>query len=102
LRDLAGTVSGTLQGTFVEHVRGVIHPGDLVTFQGTMTFTGTLQGCGAGTINLGVSGQGVSGAPVSESSVRVIDAASNTLSVHGVGTVNQTGTALAYAIQYQC
>jgi hypothetical protein len=95
-------VTGTLQGTFDEQVRGVIHPTGLVTFEGTMTFTGTVQGCGTGTIKLGVSGQGVSGAPVSESRVRVIESASNTLAVHGVGTVSQVGPNLTYTIQYQC
>jgi hypothetical protein len=101
-RDIAGTVSGTLSGTFVEHVRGVIHPSGQVTFEGTMTFTGAVQGCGTGTVNLGVSGQAVAGIPTSHSSVRVIDSASNTLAVHGVGTVSQTGPALTYTIQYQC
>lgn len=101
-RDLTGTVTGDLNGTFVEQVRGVIHPTGLVTFDGTMTFTGTVTGCGAGTFTLGVSGQGVTGAPVTESSVRVIDAASNTLAVHGVGTVSQAGPSLTYQVQYQC
>jgi hypothetical protein len=101
-RDLAGTVSGTLDGTFVEHVRGVIHSTGLVTFQGTITFTGTLAGCGSGTLTLGVSGQGVAGAPVTDSSVRVIETASNTISARGVGTVSQTGPSLTYDIQYQC
>jgi hypothetical protein len=101
-RELKGTVSGTLVGTFEEQVRGVIHPTGLVTFQGTMTFTGTVDGCGTGTIKLGVSGQGVTGAPETQSSVRVIDSASNSLAVHGVGTVTQRGPALTYTIQYQC
>ena len=101
-RDLAGTVSGTLVGTFEEHVSGVIHGSGLVTFQGTMTFTGTVDGCGSGTLTLGVSGKGVAGAPVTESSVRVIDSADNTIAVHGTGTVSQVGPTLTYEIQYQC
>jgi len=101
-RDLAGTVSGTLDGTFTEHVRGVIHPNGLVTFQGTMTFTGTVAGCGSGTLTLGVSGQGVTGQPVTDSAVRVIETASNTISARGVGTVSQTGPLLTYQIQYHC
>src|SRR3954454_12571375 len=63
-RDLVGTVSGTLVGTFEEQVSGVIHASGLVTFHGTMTFTGTVAGCGSGTLTLGFSGQGVAGAPV--------------------------------------
>jgi hypothetical protein len=101
-RDLAGTVTGALDGTFVEHVRGVIHKSGLVTFEGTMTFTGAVAGCGSGTITLGVSGQGVAGAPVTESSVHVLDAATNTLTVHGVGTVSQAGPSLTYEVHYQC
>jgi hypothetical protein len=101
-RDLTGTVSGTLSGTFDEQVTGVIHPTGLVTFHGTMTFTGTVDGCGTGTLTLGVSGQGVTGAPVTESSVRVIDAAANTVAAHGTGTVSQVGPSLSYEIRYVC
>jgi hypothetical protein len=101
-RDLAGTVTGTLQGTFTEHVRGVIHPTGLVTFQGTITFTGTVAGCGSGALTMGISGQGVTGAPVTESNIRVIDAASNTIAAHGVGTLSQTGPSLRYQVQYEC
>ena len=101
-RQLTGTVTGDLDGTFVENVRGVVHSTGLVTFEGTMTFTGTVTGCGSGTLNLGVSGPGVTGAPVTESSVRVIDAAANTIAVHGVGTISQTGPALTYQVQYHC
>jgi hypothetical protein len=101
-RHLAGTVAGTLQGTFVEDVRGVIHPSGLVTFEGTLNFTGTVADCGSGSLTLGVSGQGVTGAPVTESKVRVIDSASNTIAAHGVGTVSQSGPSLTYEIQYKC
>jgi hypothetical protein len=105
-RSLSGTVSGALQGTFVENVRGVIHPNGTVTFQGTMTFTGTVPGCGTGTgtgtLTLGVTGTGVTGLPVTESKVRVIGSSTNTIPAHGVGTVNQNGPSLTYEIQYQC
>jgi hypothetical protein len=101
-RDLAGTVTGTLQGTFIEQVRGVIHPTGLVTFEGTITFIGTVAGCGSGTLTLGVSGQGATGAPVTDSQIRVIDAASNTIAAHGVGSVSQTGPLLNYQLQYHC
>jgi hypothetical protein len=101
-RELVGSVTGALEGSFVQHVQGVIHPSGLVTFEGTMTFTGTIAGCGSGTLTLGVSGQGVAGAPVTESRVRVIDAAANTIAVQGVGTVSQTGPNVTYEVQYQC
>jgi hypothetical protein len=101
-RDLVGTVSGTLVGTFEEQVSGVIHASGQVNFQGTMTFTGTVAGCGSGTLTLGVTGQGVAGAPVTESKVRVIDSSDNTIAAHGTGTVSQVGPNLTYEIQYQC
>jgi hypothetical protein len=104
-RELAGTVTGALQGTFLEHVRGVIHPGGLVTFEGTITFTGTVAGCGTGVLTLGLSGQGVTGAPVgpvTESHIRVIDAGSNTIAAQGEGTLSQTGPSLIYQMQYHC
>lgn len=101
-RTLTGTVTGTLEGTFVERVRGVIHGDRLVTFQGTLTFTGTLQDCGEGTITLGVSGRGVPGVPVTEAKLRVIDQASNTIDVTGVGTVDQVGPNMEYELQYVC
>lgn len=103
-RDLGGEIHGTLDGTFAEHVVGVIHGTSLLTFQGTMTFTGTVGECGSGTVTLGVTGHRDAGAPVSESSatVRVIDAASNTIAVHGVGTVDQSGPVLTYQVQYSC
>ena len=101
-RDLAGIVAGTLQGTFTEHVRGVIHPSGLVTFEGTITLDGAVAGCGAGKLTLGISGQGITGAPVTEAHIRVIDGGSNTIPAHGEGTLSQTGPALSYQLQYQC
>jgi hypothetical protein len=101
-RHIAGTVSGTLSGTFDENVSGVIHTSGQIEFHGTMTFTGTIAGCGSGTVTLGVTGQGVAGLPVSNSSVRVIDGAGNTIAVHGTGTVSQAGPNLTYEVQYTC
>lgn len=104
-RELTGWVDGTLQGDFVEHVSGVVHRDGRVTFSGTMMFTGTVGECGEGTITLGLSGQGevpIPGFPVTEASVRVIDQAANTVAVTGVGTIQQQGPNLTYAIQYVC
>jgi hypothetical protein len=104
-RELTGTVTGTLDGEFVEHVSGVVHRDGRVTFSGTMVFTGTVGECGEGTITLGLSGQGevpVPGFPITEASVRVIEQAANTVAVTGVGTVQQEGVLLTYAIQYVC
>jgi hypothetical protein len=101
-RVLAGTVTGTLEGTFVEEVQGVIHPNGRVTFQGTFTFTGTVENCGSGTFTLGLSGQGIAGAPVTEARVRVIGGEPNPLGIRGQGTVSQVGPSLTYDVQYKC
>lgn len=101
-RDLSGTVTGALQGTFVEHVRGVIDRTGHVTFKGTITFTGTVAGCGTGALTMAITGRGITGVPVTEAHIRVIHAASNTLAVHGVGTLEQNGPSLTYEVQYRC
>jgi hypothetical protein len=105
-RTLTGrTIDGTLDGTFVQHVTGVIHPNGLVTFHGVLLFTGTVEGCGweEGTLILGLSGRGEAGMmPVTEASVRVINQAANTLLVTGQGTVFQEGPQLGYEIRYIC
>ena len=101
-RRLTGTLSGSLQGSFVEEVRGVIHDGR-VTFEGTLEFTGSVPGCGDGTFVLGLSGEGQAGLfPVTDATVRVITHASNTIPVGGTGTVHQEGPSLTYDIKYTC
>lgn len=103
-RDVTGTISGDLAGTYTEHVRGVIHKGGLLTFQGTLTFNGSIEACGSqtGVVTLGVSGRRDSGDDVIVSHVRVIDAASNTIPVQGEGTIDQTGPSFTYQVQYHC
>jgi hypothetical protein len=102
-RTITMAVTGTLDGTFVQEVRGVVHDGRFVTFQGTGTFTGTMEGCGAGTVTLGITGKGSAGQhPVTESSVRVIGSASNTIDARGVGTVLQDGPLMSYEIRFIC
>ncbi len=101
-RDVAGTISGDLNGTFTEHVRGVIHKDGLLTLQGTLTFTGTIEGCGSGMVTLGVSGRRASAADVIVSNVRVIHSASSSIAVSGVGTVIQDGPFLTYDVRYHC
>jgi hypothetical protein len=99
-------VTGTLDGTFVQHVSGVVHPNGHVTFAGTMTFTGTVGECGEGTVTLGLSGRGLAGQPpdfpITESRVRAINQASNTVAVTGQGTVSQTGLGITYDLKYVC
>lgn len=101
-RRLTGTVEGTLEGIFVENVHGVIHGNGRVTFRGTMEFTGTMAGCGTGTITLGLSGTGQAGLPVTEATVRVIGGGDNTIATRGTGTVRQEGPLLTYEIRYVC
>lgn len=102
-RVLTVAVTGTLEGELVQHVRGVVHDGQFVTFQGTATFTGTMEGCGEGTLTLGLSGKGSAGPhPVTEATVQVIDQSSNTIGARGVGTVSQDGPLMTYEIQFTC
>jgi hypothetical protein len=103
-RRITGTIGGTLEGTFVEEVRGVIHPDGHVTFQGTLTFAGVIPSCGpeAGTLTVGLSGQGQTGLPVTEVAFRTIDQAASTLAVTGTGTLRQAGPALTYEVRYVC
>ena len=104
-RVLTGTVTGTLEGTFVQDTSGVVHESGRVVFDGTMTFTGRVSDCGEGTINLAVSGRGHIPEPdfsITEASVRVVEQAANTVDVTGQGTVFQEGPNLTYDIQYNC
>lgn len=104
-RILRGTVEGTLDGTFEQHTSGVVHKSGSVVFHGTMTFTGRLENCGEGTIDLRLSGKGhipQPGFPITEGTVRVINQATNTIDVTGHGTVFQEGQDLTYDIQYAC
>jgi hypothetical protein len=101
-RTLEGVVTGTLQGAFVDHVRGVIHKSGLITFHGTMTFTGAVAGCGSGTLTVGLTGTGTAGAPVTTTALHVIEHGRNTLPVHGIGTVHQVGASFTYHIRFHC
>lgn len=105
-RVIRGTVEGTLEGTFVERVSGVVHKSGRVVFHGIMMFSGQMEDCGEGAINLGLSGKGRVGEgpgfPITEASVRVINQAANTIDVTGQGTVFQEGQDLTYDIQYVC
>lgn len=104
-RILTGTVTGTLEGTFEQHVSGMVHKSGRVVFDGTMTFDGQVGDCGTGTLTLGVTGRGQiepPGIPITEASVRVIEQATNTVDITGMGTVSQEGANLTYEIQYKC
>lgn len=102
-RRLEGVMTGTLEGTFVEEVRGVVHANGQVTFQGTLVFTGTVADCGDGTITGRLQGRGEAGpSPVTDATIRVVDQASNTVAISGQGSVHQHGPFLAYEIQYHC
>jgi hypothetical protein len=102
-REITGTLSGALQGTFVEHARGVIHGTGLVTYQATFVFTGTVDGCaGEGSFTASLSGTGQAGIPITEASFRVIDQGSNTLRIAGTGTMRQVGPTATYEVRYVC
>ena len=85
----------------------MVHPDGTVTFQGTLVFVGTVDGCGTDlTLTARLQGRGQTGPPptlpVTEATVTVIDQAANTVRVTGHGTVLQNGPALSYSIQYSC
>lgn len=103
-RRLEGALEGALQGVFVQDARGVIHPDGLVTFQATLEFAGTVEGCGdeEGTLTAAVSGHGQAGQPVTYATVRVINQASNTLRVNGQGWMHQVGADVTYEVKYVC
>jgi hypothetical protein len=100
-RTLRGeTIDGPLDGTVEQVVTGIVRDRtNEVTFHGTMTFTGTVQGCeGEHTLTLAITGRGQASPPVTEARVQVLGQSS----VNGGGTVSQVGTALTYDIQYVC
>ena len=110
-RTLGGTFTGTLSGTVLERVRGVVRPDGTVTFHGTLVFTGTVDGCGTGTgteiltARLEGRGQttgGLLGGPLTEANVQIVDQAANTVGVTGHGSVQQNGPLLSYSIRYSC
>ncbi|MGZ6871485.1 MAG: hypothetical protein ACXVFW_05560 [Blastococcus sp.] len=101
-RRLEGSMSGTLTGSISEEVRGVVHPDGTVTFQGTLVFVGTVDGCGTGTLTARLQGSGQAVPPVTDATVTVIGQAANTVPVTGHGTVLQSGPDLSYSIRYSC
>jgi hypothetical protein len=101
-RYIEATIEGALEGTFVQQTKGVIHGNGLITFQGTMEFTGTVEGCGEGTLTAKQSGTGQAGVPVTDAKFRVVNQASGTLKVSGTGTMHQVGPAFTYEVRYVC
>lgn len=102
-RRLEGVLSGTLEGQFVEEVRGVVHRDGQVNFHGTLVFTGTVAECGEGVVHARLSGKGTAGqAPQTEATFSVVDQPSNTVAATGGGEVVQDGPFLDYQIQYVC
>lgn len=102
-RRLEGFLTGTLEGTFVEQVRGVVHGNGQVTFQGVLEFTGTVGECGDGVVTGRLSGSGTAGqSPQTEAKIRLVDQASSTVDVAGNGVVLQDGPFIDYEISYVC
>lgn len=91
---------GPLDGTFEQVVTGVVRDRtNDVTFHGTMTFTGTVEGCdGVHRLVLAITGRGQASPPVTEAKVQVIGPSA----VSGGGTVSQVVQTLTYDIQYVC
>jgi hypothetical protein len=103
VRRITGDVTGDLEGTWTQEVRGVIHPNGEVTFQGTWEFTGVVGSCGTGTVSGSVTGKGLAGQfPVTTAHARITNQPSNSLPVVGQGTLNQQGPFVTYDLQYRC
>lgn len=102
-RRLEGFMSGALEGSFVEEVRGVVHGNGTVTFHGTLEFTGTVAGCGSGTVTGRLAGKGTAGPnPQTEARFTAADQPSSTIDTSGTGVVVQDGPFITYEIQYHC
>ncbi len=105
-RTLTGqVVSGPLDGELVQHVTGMVRqPANFVTFRGTATFTGTIEGCGdeVHTLTLRLTGRGQANPPITDSQMHIVDQSSGDLHITGQGTVSQTGANFTYDIRYVC
>lgn len=101
-RDITGVLSGPLDGTFTEHVVGVVHPDGMVTFQGTLTLTGSVDGCGEGILVGRLQGRGQANPPVTDARAAIIDQSASTVGATGQGTVHQDGPELSYTFRYSC
>lgn len=100
-RTLKGeTVDGPLHGTFEQVVTGIVRDRtNQVTFHGTMTFNGTVEGCeGEHTLMLAITGRGQANPPVTEARAQVVGPSG----VKGGGTISQLVQDLTYDIQYVC
>lgn len=102
-RRLEGFLTGALEGTFVEEVRGVVHGNGTVTFHGILEFTGTVAGCGSGTVTGRLAGKGTGGpSPQTEARFTAVEGPSSPIDTTGTGVVVQDGPFLTYEIQYHC
>lgn len=102
VRTVEGTVEGPITGTFVETVTGVVHKSGLVTFHGMMIFKGSVDGCGAGTFTVGVTGRAQAGVPTADATFRSIARGRQDLAITGTGTLRQVGPELRYDVRYRC
>jgi hypothetical protein len=93
-------LTGPFVGTSTSPYRLILHADGSFEFEGTSTFTGTVAGCGTGTVLFNLTGQGelVGGNPVlSKSSLTTVPG--GTLSVHA----SLDSSALtSYTGQYFC
>jgi hypothetical protein len=94
-----GTFAGTFTGTFVADASVVIHASGDAEFHGRVVFTGTVAGCGAGTVVFHLEGQGVG--PVNEGTFGTL-AGQGSLPVHMQGSVSQVGVLATYDGKYHC
>jgi hypothetical protein len=97
-----GVMAGTFTGTWIEQFRVVFHASGRTSFHSFLTFTGTVAGCGTGTVPFIVEGQGEG--PVTEGHLGTVNTSENTADVHAELSFSvfvPTGT-IAYSGTYHC
>jgi hypothetical protein len=101
----SGTKTGTFAGTQVADFRLWLFKGGRFNFEGLLTFTGTVAGCGAGTIVFRTEGTGFL---LPDGTAVITRGHQHTLSGQGTLPVQASldslgvGTTLSYTGEYQC
>jgi hypothetical protein len=95
-----GAFTGTFNGTFVEHLTEIIHPGGDLNFHGQIVFTGTVDGCGSGTVIFHDEGTGSGAGAFSNAHAVTVDL--GTVDVHANLEFTFVGFAGTYTGTFQC
>ena len=96
----AGTVTGTFTGTFTQTGRMIVHPDGSSETNADVVFTGTVAGCGAGTVPIRFVAHTTAG--VGTGHGESMDQADNTVGVHTNVDIVLTGSTFTYTGTYHC